>query len=81
MQNPEVFIQGAQHCMIRQKKQNLRKESNQEKKQSFGVLAAGDSCCLQSGQCKKALNLHQEMEFEMHMKEKVILQGSQHSLY
>lgn len=67
--------------MIKQKKQVLRKQFNQQNKRSLGVLTAGDSCCQHSGQCKEALNLDWEMRVEIHMKEKFILQGTQHSLY
>lgn len=67
--------------MIRQKKQVLRKQFNQQNKRSLGVLTAGDSCCQHSGQCKEALNLNWEMGVEIHMKEKFILQGSQHSFF
>lgn len=65
--------------MIRQKKQVVRKEFNQQNKRSLRVLTAGDSCCQHSGHCKEALNLDWYMDVEMHMKEKFILQGSQHS--
>lgn len=67
--------------MIRQKQQVVRKEFNQQNKRSLGVLMAGDSCCQHGGPCKEALNLDWEMGVEMHMKEKFILQGSQHSFF